>query len=180
MGGWIRRGWVLRFWGALIFSPEAPTPFKTSILGPLDWKLGGPKNAKINHDGSNPPFSALWFEKFTTHFSATAPVVCKNPPPHAPRKFIHHWRWEAGQSVRGRIFRWCIKSCLRACSCDTRATPSKQGCSYTLERECHVVFGILVIILQCYVEKAFSLVSLATLPLLVCRRNQTSQTSGRN
>ena len=34
--------------------------FKTTVLGPLDWKSGRPKDAKFNHDGSNPPFSALW------------------------------------------------------------------------------------------------------------------------
>ena len=57
MGGWIRRGWFSLFWGTPIFRPEAPKPFKMSVLRPLDWRSGRPKKAKINHDGSNPPFS---------------------------------------------------------------------------------------------------------------------------
>ena len=50
---------IFAFWGAPIFRPEATKPFKISILGPLDRKSGRPQQAKINHDGSNPPFSAL-------------------------------------------------------------------------------------------------------------------------
>ena len=47
--------------GAPRFSVQSsPKPFKTSILGALEWKSGRPKNAKLNHDGSNPPFAALW------------------------------------------------------------------------------------------------------------------------
>ena len=41
--------------GAPIFRPEVPKPYRISILGPLDWNPGRPKNAKSNHDGSNPP-----------------------------------------------------------------------------------------------------------------------------
>ena len=54
MGGQIRRGRIWRFWGAPIFSPEVPKPFKNRYLGPLDGKSGRPKNAKFNHDGSDP------------------------------------------------------------------------------------------------------------------------------
>ena len=62
MGGQIRRGWIWRFWGR----PDVPSrgpqnPLKIGIWGPLDWKLGRPKNAKSYHDGSDPPFAALWF-----------------------------------------------------------------------------------------------------------------------
>ena len=60
MGGQIRRGWFWRFWGAPIFRPEVPNPLKIGIWGPLDWSLGRPKNAKTFHDGSDPPFVALW------------------------------------------------------------------------------------------------------------------------
>ena len=59
LGGCIRRGWTWRFWGAPIFRPEVPKTLET-ILGPLNSKSGRPKNAKSNHDRSNPPFSALW------------------------------------------------------------------------------------------------------------------------
>ena len=56
MGGQIRRGRIWRFWGAPIFSPEVP---KYLVLkgfwGPLDGKSGRSKNAKFNHDGSEPP-----------------------------------------------------------------------------------------------------------------------------
>ena len=46
--------------GAPQFSVQrSQNPSKISILGPLDWKSWRPKNAKSNHDGSNPPFSAL-------------------------------------------------------------------------------------------------------------------------
>ena len=58
MGGQIRRGW--RFWGAPIFHPEAPKPFKNRYLGTSGLKSGRPKNAKSHHDGSDPPFAALW------------------------------------------------------------------------------------------------------------------------
>ena len=42
MGGWIRRGWILRFRGAPMFRPEVPKPFKMSLLGPLDRKKRNP------------------------------------------------------------------------------------------------------------------------------------------
>ena len=38
---------------------RSPKPSKISILGTVDWKSGRPPN----HDGSNPPYSALWVEK---------------------------------------------------------------------------------------------------------------------
>ena len=57
MGGQIRRGWSWRFWGAPIFCPEVPKPFKNRCFGPLDWKAGRPKNARSYHDGSD---SGLW------------------------------------------------------------------------------------------------------------------------
>ena len=38
----------------------------------------------------------MFFEKFTARFSASPPVVYKNPPPRG-QKFIHHWCWEGGQ-----------------------------------------------------------------------------------
>ena len=36
MGGWIRHGWILRFWGALIVNPEVPNYLFLMVLGPLD------------------------------------------------------------------------------------------------------------------------------------------------
>ena len=43
--------------GAPRFSVHRPqNPLKR---GPLDRKSGRPKNAKFNHDGSDPPFAAL-------------------------------------------------------------------------------------------------------------------------
>ena len=60
MGGQIRRGRIWRFWGAPIFSPEVPKYlFLKGLGGFLDRKSGRPKNAKFNHDGSDPPFAAL-------------------------------------------------------------------------------------------------------------------------
>ena len=60
MGGQIRSGRIWRFWGAPLFSPEVPKYLLfLRVLGPLDGKSGGPKNAKFNHDGSDPPFAAL-------------------------------------------------------------------------------------------------------------------------
>ena len=55
MGGQIRRGRIWRFWGAPIFSPEVRNTYVERVLGPLDGKSGRPKNAKFNHDGSDPP-----------------------------------------------------------------------------------------------------------------------------
>ena len=34
--------------------------FSSIFWGPLHRKLGRPKNAKFNHDGSDPPFAPLW------------------------------------------------------------------------------------------------------------------------
>ena len=60
MGGQIRRGRIWRCWGAPIFSPEVPKYLFLRVLAPLDGKSGGhPKNAKFNHDGSDPPFVVL-------------------------------------------------------------------------------------------------------------------------
>ena len=64
MGGQIRRGWIWRFWGAPIFSPKVPKYLFQRVLGPLDRKSGRPQNAKFNHDGSDPPFTALSFRGF--------------------------------------------------------------------------------------------------------------------
>ena len=66
MGGWIRRGWVCRFWGTPIFRPEVPKPFKNRCLGPLEWKSGCPKNAKSNHNGSNPHLRPSEFNSHIT------------------------------------------------------------------------------------------------------------------
>ena len=60
MGGQIRCGRIWRFWGARFSVQRSQNPLKIDISGPLDWKLGRPKNAKFNHDGSDPPFAALW------------------------------------------------------------------------------------------------------------------------
>ena len=32
IGGWIRRGWILRSWGAPIFHPDVPKPFQISFF----------------------------------------------------------------------------------------------------------------------------------------------------
>ena len=59
VGVWICRGWIWGFWGAQIFIPEVPNSICKRVSGPLDEKSGCPKNVKSNHDGSNPPRSAL-------------------------------------------------------------------------------------------------------------------------
>ena len=61
MGGQIRRGRIWRFRGALHdFQSRGPQiPIFKEFWGPLDGKSGRPKNAKFNHDGSDPPFAAL-------------------------------------------------------------------------------------------------------------------------
>ena len=45
-------------------SQKFQNSLKIGIWGPLDWKSGRPKNAKSYHDGSDPPFAALWDWKF--------------------------------------------------------------------------------------------------------------------
>ena len=60
---WGVRSVVVEFgvFGAPRFSVQRPpNPLKIGIWGPLDWKSGRPKNAKFYHDGSDPPFAALW------------------------------------------------------------------------------------------------------------------------
>ena len=60
---WGVRSVVVEFgvFGAPRFSIQrSQNPLKIGIWGPLDWKSGSPKNAKSYHDGSDPPFAALW------------------------------------------------------------------------------------------------------------------------
>ena len=47
MEGQIRRGWIWRFWGAPIFRPEAPKPFKNRYLGTSGLKIGAPQKRQI-------------------------------------------------------------------------------------------------------------------------------------
>ena len=47
MVGQIRRGWIWRFWGAPIFRPEAPKPFKNRYLGTSGLKIGVPQKRQI-------------------------------------------------------------------------------------------------------------------------------------
>ena len=48
------------FWGPPDFPSRGPQiPIFEEFWGPLDGKSGRPKNAKFNHDGSDPPFAAL-------------------------------------------------------------------------------------------------------------------------
>ena len=55
-------GWSLnlRFWGAPIFSPEAPTLILKDFGAIWGKNLGRPKRRSNDH-GSNAPFSALWY-----------------------------------------------------------------------------------------------------------------------
>ena len=63
------RKWGVRYvvvefgvFGAPRFSVQrSQNPLKIGIWGALDWKSGRPKNAKPYHDGSDPPFAALWY-----------------------------------------------------------------------------------------------------------------------
>ena len=47
MGGQIRRGRSWRFWGAPIFRPEIPKPFKNRYLGTSGLKIGAPQKPQI-------------------------------------------------------------------------------------------------------------------------------------
>ena len=47
MGGQIRRGWIRRFWGAPIFRPEVPKPFRNRYLGTSGLKIGAPQKRQI-------------------------------------------------------------------------------------------------------------------------------------
>ena len=123
---WIRRGWIWRFWGAPIFRPEVPKPFQISILGPLDWKSGRPKNAKSNHDGSNPHSrpSDLGATKRTIFFPAwdrrgrqTLPRRASPGPSKAPEK-------------RGVAFRGVLKA-LRTLGCHVqKGVRNLRGCHF--------------------------------------------------
>ena len=57
MGGQIRRGRIWRFLGRPNFQSRGAQMFKGS--GTSERKIGAPKNAKFNHDGSDPQFAAL-------------------------------------------------------------------------------------------------------------------------
>ena len=68
---WGVRSVVVEFgvFGAPRFSVQrSQNPLEIGIWGPLDWKAGRPKNAKSYHDGSDPPFAALWFFKLTPFY----------------------------------------------------------------------------------------------------------------
>ena len=59
---WGVRSVVVGFgvFGSPRFSVQrSPNTYFLRVLGPLDGKSGRPKNAKFNHDGSDPPFAAL-------------------------------------------------------------------------------------------------------------------------
>ena len=43
MGGWIRRGWIWRFCGASIFSPEVPNAHFNVHVGTSGRKIGAPQ-----------------------------------------------------------------------------------------------------------------------------------------
>ena len=47
MGGQIRRGWIWRFWGALIFSPEVPKYLFLKGFGTSGRKIGAPQKRQI-------------------------------------------------------------------------------------------------------------------------------------
>ena len=109
MGAWIR-GWVWRFWGARFSVQRSPNTYFSRVLGPLDGKLGRPKNAKSNHDGSNPPFVALW-------------VFCAwvRREQRAPKNATH-----PRTQILGLRFRVC---CVFGCS----AFPSERAPKHTWE-----------------------------------------------
>ena len=65
----IRRGWIWNFCGAPIFLLQVPKPL-SKHFGTSGRKSGCPKNAKSDHDGSNPPFSALWTQMNSPKISA--------------------------------------------------------------------------------------------------------------
>ena len=47
LGAWIRRVWILRLWGAPIFRPEVPKPFKNKYLGSSGLKIEAPQKREI-------------------------------------------------------------------------------------------------------------------------------------
>ena len=55
MGGQIRRGRIWRFWGAPIFRPEVPKPFKNRYLGTSGLKIGAPQKRQILPGRIGPP-----------------------------------------------------------------------------------------------------------------------------
>ena len=55
MGGWIRRGWIWRFWGAPIFRPEVPKYLFFKGLGTSGGKIGAPQKRQIQPQRIQPP-----------------------------------------------------------------------------------------------------------------------------
>ena len=55
MGGWIRHGWIW-FFGAPRFRVQRSPNTYLKGFGTSGRQIWRPKNAKSNHDGSNPPF----------------------------------------------------------------------------------------------------------------------------
>ena len=63
MGGWIRRGWILRFWAAPIFRSEVSKPFKIRLFEISGLKIGAPQKREIKN--MTPCPSIPWFFCFT-------------------------------------------------------------------------------------------------------------------
>ena len=93
---WGVRSVVVEFgvFGAPRFSVQrSQNPLKIGVRGPLDWKSGRPKNAKFNHDGSDPPFAAFWEISLDSQYllnqSCVALVLPETPKPQdSPEKVI--------------------------------------------------------------------------------------------
>ena len=47
MGGWICRGWISRFWGSPIFSPEVPKYLLLKGFGTSERKIWVPSKCEI-------------------------------------------------------------------------------------------------------------------------------------
>ena len=55
VGGWIRRGWISRCWGAPIFSPEVPKYLFFKGLGTSGRKIGAPQKRQVQPRRIQPP-----------------------------------------------------------------------------------------------------------------------------
>ena len=73
MGGQIRRGWIWRFFGRPIFSPEVPKSLFSQGFGTSGLKIGAPQKRQNSATTDlNPPFAVLWH---ITRGPKTAPLL---------------------------------------------------------------------------------------------------------
>ena len=119
MGGQIRRGRIWRFLGRPNFQSRGPQIPIFKGFGDLWTENRGPKNAKSYHNGSDPPFAALWMVLVSVPVSLLVVFVfflsVGASASDSPSSFLSF------SSILSSFFSSCCLSsffgCMFSCSC---------------------------------------------------------------